>query len=65
MTPDMLNHNFTLSDMTDHEFAAYLRARNGRFDQHIMNATVYVNDDEVVAVVFFDNAAMTRTIYVK
>lgn len=60
----MVQRGFVLSDMTDHEFAAYIRSRNATHMQYLIG-TVWSNKDETVAVVVYDNTTCTRSIWIK
>ena len=61
----MPERGFIESDMTDHEFAAFIRQNNSCHRVHAIG-TVYVKqDDSTLAVVTFDNEACTRKIWLK
>ena len=61
----MPQRGFKLSSMTDHEFAQFIRQHDLTYKQMLIG-NVYSNKSGVsFAVVIFDNAAMTRAIWIK
>lgn len=65
---EVLVNDFCLVEMTDHEFAAWLRKQDREwtyqgFDQP--PGTYYYAHGKVVAVVFYNNQKCTRKIHVR
>jgi len=60
----MPQRGFVQSNMTDHEFAAFVRKHDATYRQHLIG-TVWEAKGRAVAVVTYDNAACTRNIWVK
>lgn len=61
----MGKRGFRLSDMTDHEFGAFIRKHDLTHRQHLIGTVYTDRDDNSVAVVKYDNTACTRQIWVK
>lgn len=62
----MRERGFTASDMTDHEFSAWLRRQDCTYRQHLIG-TIWTRrrDDSTAAIVIYDNEKCTRAIWIK
>ena len=56
---------FKLSSMTDHEFAQFIRQHDLTYKQMLIGNVYSNKSGDSFAVVIFDNAAMTRAIWIK
>lgn len=61
----MPQRGFKLSSMTDHEFAQFIRQHDLTYKQMLIGNVYSKKSGDSVAVVIFDNAAMTRAIWIK
>ncbi len=61
----MTQRGFILSSMTDHEFAQFIRREDITYRQMLIGNVYSDGKGDSVAVVIFDNAAMTRDIWIK
>jgi len=62
---NMPERGFEPSDMTDHEFASFVRKHDLTHRQHLIG-TVWTDKADIArAVVTYDNEACTRKIWVK
>ena len=61
----MPERGFVKSEMTDHEFAAFIRKNNSIHRSHLIGTVYTVANDETLAVVTYDNETCTRTIWIK
>lgn len=65
---EILVGDFRLVEMTDHNFAAWLRKQDPEWTYQSFNkppGTYYRAHGKTVAVVFYNNQACTRRIYVR
>jgi len=57
-------YGFRPNPMTDHEFAAWLKARYWTAEQHVGKSVHYVNAaNETLAVAFYNNETCERDIF--
>ena len=56
---------FKLSSMTDHEFAQFICQHDLTYKQMLISNVYSNGKGDTVAAVIFDNAAMTRAIWIK
>ncbi len=61
----MPQRGFKLSSMTDHEFAQFIRQYDLTYKQMLIGNVYSNKSGDSFAVIIFDNAAMTRAIWIK
>lgn len=63
---EMNTSGFNISDMTDHEFAAWLRKKDSKWTfNQIANYTQFICNKTIVAFVKYKNNPPCRTIFIK
>ena len=61
----MIQRGFTLSNMTDHELAAFIRRHDATYRQHLIGTVWENRAGNTIAVVTYDNARSIRKIWIK
>ena len=61
----MEQREFYLSEMTDHEFAQFIKKHELAYSAHLIGNVYSDKSGNSIAVVVFDNSEMTRNIWVK